>query len=398
VKRLLLSLAVTAGWCASPAAAATVSLSYEPPIPGIPPEPAYELSVAGGESASNIVLWRNKGGFMAYDKDGGALDPGEGCERLASGPVSCPTPETAEHYAVFVAAGAGDDVVDARALTGGEELTVRGGRGADTIAGTPGGDVLFGGDGRDWITGAAGDDRIQGGSGQDLLAGGPGFDLVTYKDHSRPVVVDLARGIGGPEAEPDGIGGFESVVGGQRDDHLRGDEHTNQIQGGGGDDLIEGLGAGDILSGTRVRGGGGPDRLDGRSIRCGSGRDDIVRFKYASAGPYGRSCERVLTFFFALSNRPRALAGGNYRFTAWCAAGICRSKVELHDRKGRFATGQFEIDSSDRVERSRRVRMRLDRRPVSRRFDVRVTSDEGFSYRFVSVRPAPRSAARRPSS
>ena len=63
-----------------------------------------------------------------------------------------------------------------------ETLTVRGGRGNDTIAGGSGNDVLIGGPGNDTITGNAGNDIILGGPGSDVVSGGLGNDIVSLGD------------------------------------------------------------------------------------------------------------------------------------------------------------------------------------------------------------------------
>lgn len=381
--RLSVAVAFTLA-AAAPASAGTVSLEYEPPIPGVPPEPAYELVVRGGSGAERLTLTRDARGFAIADSGGIPLTAREGCTRTRGG-VFCPTPETATQYAAFVTGSGGSDIVDASRLAA--DLTLRGGDGNDALGGSPGNDVLAGGDGDDWIGGGAGDDRIQGGPGSDLLGGGPGSDSATYRDHRSPVRVDLKEGSGGSAADPDRLWTIESVTGGPGDDSLYGDDGSNQLQGGGGRDLLAGRGAGDILSGHRVLGGPGPDRLDGNSISCGSGRDDIVRYRFRAPGPYARDCERVLTFFVALSARPTRAGSGAYRFTAWCSDPICRATVDLVDDRGRFGRGRFSIRTKAGQERSKSFRVLLDRQPARRTFEVRVTSDERFRHRYRTRRP-----------
>jgi Ca2+-binding RTX toxin-like protein len=65
-----------------------------------------------------------------------------------------------------------------------ETLTVRGGRGNDTISGGSRNDVLIGGPGNDTIRGIAGDDIILGGPGNDVVSGGQGNDTVLLGDDS----------------------------------------------------------------------------------------------------------------------------------------------------------------------------------------------------------------------
>jgi Ca2+-binding RTX toxin-like protein len=65
---------------------------------------------------------------------------------------------------------AGDDVVDASALSADAILF--------TAAGGDGDDVLIGGAGNDTLLGGDGDDVLRGGPGQDVLDGGPGDNIL----------------------------------------------------------------------------------------------------------------------------------------------------------------------------------------------------------------------------
>jgi Ca2+-binding RTX toxin-like protein len=72
--------------------------------------------------------------------------------------------------ALRVNALAGDDIVDAHALTSGlTSLTLDGGDGNDQLIGSAGNDVLLGGNG---------DDKLVGGPGQDVLDGGTGSNVL----------------------------------------------------------------------------------------------------------------------------------------------------------------------------------------------------------------------------
>ena len=74
---------------------------------------------------------------------------------------------------------AGDDVVDASALSAGAiKLTADGGDDDDILIGGDGDDVLIGGAGDDVLTGGAGDDVLIGGPGVDTLDGGPGDNIL----------------------------------------------------------------------------------------------------------------------------------------------------------------------------------------------------------------------------
>ena len=82
-----------------------------------------------------------------------------------------------------IRAGAGDDVVDLtsrRFSYVGGGLTVRGGRGDDTIWANGGENILFGDAGNDRLVGGSGDDVIVGGEGNDAMHGGGGNDIFTF--------------------------------------------------------------------------------------------------------------------------------------------------------------------------------------------------------------------------
>jgi hypothetical protein len=80
-------------------------------------------------------------------------------------------------------AGDGDDIVD---LTGktlkfdGEEITIYGGNGNDTLWGSDCKNILFGDAGNDRIVGNIKDDIIIGGIGNDLMHGGSGSDIFVF--------------------------------------------------------------------------------------------------------------------------------------------------------------------------------------------------------------------------
>jgi len=71
---------------------------------------------------------------------------------------------------------AGDDTVDATAVTAGVALDL--GDGDDFFVGGDGNDIVDGGDGNDTFEGGAGDDELTGGLGDDKIVGGLGEDLL----------------------------------------------------------------------------------------------------------------------------------------------------------------------------------------------------------------------------
>lgn len=89
---------------------------------------------------------------------------------------------------VFVAAGDGDDLLDAGGVPGRLGLRFSGDAGDDTLIGTrgisslsgdDGDDRLFGGPGYDFVSGGSGDDTISTGGRRDLIRAGSGVDDVS---------------------------------------------------------------------------------------------------------------------------------------------------------------------------------------------------------------------------
>ena len=74
-----------------------------------------------------------------------------------------------------ITGGRGDDTINA---LGGNDV-VNGGDGADRLVGGQGDDWLAGNAGADWLIGGSGSDRLLGGDGADRLVGGSGDDLMT---------------------------------------------------------------------------------------------------------------------------------------------------------------------------------------------------------------------------
>lgn len=184
-----------------------------------------------------------------------------------------------EGAADVVEAGDGNDIID----TGLEDDIVYAGAGNDTITGGAGDDTLYGDDG---------DDTFIGGEGTDTHYGGAGQDTIDYSDSDAAVNVDLTNSTySGGDAEGDSGSGIDGIIGSDYDDTLIGfdsqgsgaDPYTNILDGGAGDDYIDGRDGDDILYGGEgsdtILGGGGDDQIDGGTgddtIYGGAGRDNI---------------------------------------------------------------------------------------------------------------------------
>ncbi len=170
---------------------------------------------------------------------------------------------------VWVAAGAGDDVVAvtdldavppisltvdgqagndwltaAGAALGQVRLTLQGGYGNDTLDGSQGTDTLDGGGGNDSLTGGDASESLLGGDGQDTLSGQGGDDTA------------------------DGGAGNDSVLGGDGNDSLLGGDGNDWLDGQEGNDWADGDAGDDTLSG-----GAGTSTADADTLLGNAGSD-----------------------------------------------------------------------------------------------------------------------------
>ena len=169
----------------------------------------------------------------------------------------------------LVCAGGGDDLIQSGAgndkVKGQDDLdSIHGGRGRDRIwGGEGGGSSLQGGPGRDRLFGGPGtQDSLIGGPGDDVMNGGAGYDLAEFWESPRRIEADLTTDLATGHGE-DRILSLEGLVGSNFDDLLIGDDLSNMIQGGGGNDVVRALGS-DGDGGSDILGGAdGDDLLDG---------------------------------------------------------------------------------------------------------------------------------------
>ena len=115
-----------------------------------------------------------------------------------------------------------------------------------------------GGNGNDTFIGGSGKQVFAGGPGADSMDGGDGEDWTSYAVAPIAVVVDLVTGGSAGEALGDVFVRIEAIRGSDFDDTLSGDDLSNSIFAGPGDDVCVGRGGIDYLLG-----GAGADTLDG---------------------------------------------------------------------------------------------------------------------------------------
>jgi Ca2+-binding RTX toxin-like protein len=174
--------------------------------------------------------------------------------------------------------GSGDDVI-----FGGDDLetappdgsnTLKGGLGNDSLIGGSGNDIIFGGAGNDVLTGNDGTDTFEGGSGSDRIAEARDADMMlgptTISISGTPAELhydfESATLTGGPSnnlLDASTFPGAVVLIGLGGNDTLIGGEHADQLFGGSGDDNLLGNDGDDTLDG-----GPGNDTVDG-----GSGND-----------------------------------------------------------------------------------------------------------------------------
>jgi Ca2+-binding RTX toxin-like protein len=129
----------------------------------------------------------------------------------------------------------------------------------ENLSGGLGNDVLTGNAQANIIKGYNGDDTIDGGLGNDILNGEIGINTVSYASMTGAVTVSLA--LQGSQQNTGAAGldtllNFTNLTGGKGNDTLRGDFQQNVIDGGAGDDLIEGReGADTLLGGSNAAAG-----------------------------------------------------------------------------------------------------------------------------------------------
>src|SRR5262245_63274880 len=110
---------------------------------------------------------------------------------------------------------------------------------ANSIFGLEGNNVIRGGGGNDQLFGGSGNDTFYGGAGADKIDGGGGIDYVRYDDATTGVTVGFASAAGSNDGAGDTMLNIEHIIGSAFADKLGGTGFAEELQGGGGDDLLQ---------------------------------------------------------------------------------------------------------------------------------------------------------------
>jgi Ca2+-binding RTX toxin-like protein len=320
------------------ARAATVSVQL------IDVEPTLTYVADPGEA--NDVTIRYGPSFVTEIVDEGAtITVGPGCSSIAPDTARC-----SGSLAIDADLGDGNDHLVVDSDFDFETGIFRGGEGNDKISASGGPFSfarLFGGPGNDVLKGYDGADVIDGGLDADVLSGGSSVecttagiclqprDTLTYATRTGNVSVD-ADGVAddGEVLEGDMVrANFENVIGGRGDDFISGSpakgflegrpflQGTN-LQGRGGNDILRGSRALDVLYG-----GGGNDTVRGRRgsdfLRGQGGNDRLFG---------GRGVDRLLAgdgddHLFARDGRREFVNGGD---------GFDRARIDAQDHARRI--------------------------------------------------------------
>ena len=147
-------------------------------------------------------------------------------------------------------------------LLGTENIDATGNSGNNQLLGNSGNNYLVSGNGDDVLNGDSGDDILNGGLGNDLLEGGLGKDILLGKSGDDTYVLSNSEDINDVIIELSGIDQVNSVFSytiqddienlvliGEEDIDGTGNSAANSLIGNDEDNILDGLGGGDIMAG-----------------------------------------------------------------------------------------------------------------------------------------------------
>lgn len=124
--------------------------------------------------------------------------------------------------------------------------TLTGDAGSNVLDGQNGNDTLDGREGSDTLIGRLGNDFLIGGPGADALDGGDGSDYASYFTATSGIDARLSTGL---VSDGDTLSNIENLRGSPFGDYLEGNNGPNILEGGAGNDGIDGLGGTDTCNG-----------------------------------------------------------------------------------------------------------------------------------------------------
>ncbi|AXF86486.1 Bifunctional hemolysin/adenylate cyclase [Ephemeroptericola cinctiostellae] len=215
-----------------------------------------------------------------------------------------------------------------------------GGSGNDVLKGNNLNNVLNGNDGSDNLSGGVGNDNLRGGKGVDVLMGGLGndtidggddMDWVDYRDMTASVTVDLALSTAqmAQTAGTDTILNVERILGGRGNDTLYGNELSNTIRAGLGNDVMDGRAGVDTVdysdfsvaitadlsvTTSQVTGGGQDTFINFENIIGGSGAD-VLSGDATNNQLFGNAGNDTLTGALGADTLLGGTGNDTYKFT-----------------------------------------------------------------------------------
>ena len=321
-------------------------------------------NATGTGNAGNNILIGN-----AFDN---VLNGGAGVD-LASYETATSAVNVTLALATAQATGAGaDTLLNMEGLIGGaygDQLT--GNALANTLIGGGGNDVLRGAAGNDSLRGDAGSDTLEGGLGDDSMIGGDGIDTASFASATAGVDVSMDS-YGGYDTTGQGLDyfeGIENLLGSAFNDSLTGNSSvSNRLDGGAGNDTLNGTYAGYGAIDTLV-GGAGDDTYNMRSATdviveaAGGGIDtvvsslsditvganvEIIRFanEYYQANATGNALDN--TFFASYAGNILNGAGGNDT-VSYANGGVVRVSLAVTGSQDTYSSGYDTLISIENL-------------------------------------------------
>lgn len=242
-----------------------------------------------GNHLNNTVTGNSGTNILRADAGDDTLDGAAGADTMIGGLGNDTYVVDTTGDVVVENAGEGTDTVQSSisyrlgaevenlVLTGTANLVGLGNHLNNTITGNSGANILRGGLGDDNVSGKGGNDTLDGGGGLDTMAGGTGDDTY-YVDHFHDVVIEAA-GEGNDTVYAKwsfnlGSQAVETLIlTGTHNSHGTGSGIANTIIGNAGNNVLNGMGGDDTLTG-----GLGADTF---LFKTGSGHDTIADFSAA---------------------------------------------------------------------------------------------------------------------